>query len=60
MNNTFEFVVRSVVIGSGATVTMDLWGAALRRLGIPSLDFALLGRWLAHMPQGQFRHQSIA
>lgn len=60
MNNTFEFVVRSVVIGSGATVTMDLWGAALRRLGIPSLDFALLGRWIAHMPRGQFRHQSIA
>ena len=39
---------------------MDLWAAVLRRFGVPSLDFALLGRWLGHLPRGQFMHASIA
>lgn len=60
MNTVSEFAVRSLLIGAGATLTMDLWNAALRRFGIPSLDFALLGRWLAHLPRGRFIHTSIA
>jgi hypothetical protein len=32
----------------------------LRRFGIPSLNFAFLGRWLGHLPEGQFLHQGIA
>lgn len=60
MNTTFEFVVRSIVIGVGATLTMDLWAAFLRRLGIPSLNFAFLGRWIGHIPRGRWAHESIA
>lgn len=60
MTNTSEFILRSVLIGGGATLTMDLWAAALRRFGIPSLDFALLGRWIAHIPRGRLLHESIA
>ncbi len=60
MTHVFELTARAVVIGVGATVTMDLWAAVLRRLGIPSLDFAFLGRWLGHLPEGRFRHSSIA
>jgi hypothetical protein len=60
MNQTSEFVVRSLLIGGGATVTMDLWAAILRRFGVPSLDLALLGRWIAHIPRGRWIHQSIA
>jgi hypothetical protein len=59
MNPTSEFLIRSVLIGAGATLTMDIWSAALRRLGIPSLDFALLGRWIAHLPRGRFIHERI-
>lgn len=59
-SSTIEFVVRSVLIGSGATLAMDAWGAVLRRLGVPSLDFALLGRFLGHLPQGRWRHERIA
>ncbi len=46
MSDRFEFVLRSIAIGAGATATMDLWAAALRRLGVPSLDFALLDGFL--------------
>lgn len=59
MNHTLEFVARSVLIGAGATVVIDVWAAALRRLGVPSLNLALLGRWLGHLPEGRWAHASI-
>jgi len=55
-----ETIARSLVIGAGATLVMDAWAALLRRFGIPSLDFALLGRWVGHLPRGRFLHQRIA
>ena len=60
MNQTIEFAVRAVMIGVGATMVMDVWALFLRQFGIPSLNFAFLGRWLGHLPRGQWRHQSIA
>ncbi len=60
MNHPLELVVRSILIGAGATLTMDAWAALLRRFGIPSLNFAFLGRWIGHLPRGRWRHQSIA
>jgi hypothetical protein len=59
MNKTIEFVVRSILIGAGATVVMDVWAAVLRRFGVPSLNFALLGRWIGHLPRGRWLHESI-
>lgn len=55
-----ETIARSIVIGVGATLVMDAWAALLRRVGIPSLDLALLGRWIGHLPGGRFFHESIA
>jgi hypothetical protein len=56
-----EFAVRATLIGVGATAVMDLWAVLLRRLfGITSLNFAMVGRWLGHLPRGRFVHQSIA
>jgi hypothetical protein len=55
-----ELIVRSVVIGAGATLIMDAWAALLRRFGIPSLNFALLGRWIGHLPTGRLVHENIA
>jgi hypothetical protein len=60
MNTTLEFAARSILIGAGATLVMDAWGAALRRLGIRTLNFALLGRWAGHLPRGRWSHASIA
>lgn len=60
MITALELVVRSILIGVGATLTMDLWAALLRRFGVPSLNVALLGRWIGHMPRGRWFHESIA
>lgn len=49
-----------LLIGTGATLVMDLWTLFRRRaFGIPSLDYALVGRWIGHMMHGRFRHASI-
>jgi len=60
MSHTSEFVFRAVFIGVGATIVMDLWALLLRQLGIPSLNFAFLGRWIGHLPRGQWIHEGIA
>lgn len=61
MNEGLEFGIRTGLIGIGATGAMDLWAIFLRRFfGILSLDYRLLGRWLGHLPRGQFIHESIA
>ena len=47
--------------GIGATAVIDLWAVARRRIfGVPAPNYGLVGRWLAHMPRGRFRHESIA
>lgn len=39
---------------------MDLWGVArARAFGVTAADYALVGRWIAYMPRGRFRHDSI-
>jgi len=55
-----EVLARAALIGVGATLTMDLWALLLKRFGIPSLNFALLGRWIGHLPEGKFVHERIA
>lgn len=55
-----ELLLRSVLIGVGATLVMDGWAALLRQLGVPSLNFAMLGRWIGHLPRGRLMHESIA
>jgi hypothetical protein len=48
-------------IGVGATAIMDLWGWLRQRVfGDKGLDYGLVGRWIAHMPHGRFRHDNIA
>jgi len=60
MSESFELVVRSVMIGVGATMAMDAWAALLARFGVPSLRLAVLGRWLGHLPRGRWIHDDIA
>src|ERR1044071_9145085 len=56
-----DYVTGSVLTGAGATALMDLWVVARKRfLGIPALDYGLVGRWLAYLPRGRFRHHPIA
>ena len=53
-------IAHVLAIGTGATIVTDVWALARQRLfGIPPLDYALVGRWIAHMPQGRWVHASI-
>jgi hypothetical protein len=56
-----ELLVRGVLVGIGASALMDAWSLLLRRgFGVPTLDYALLGRWIGHFPRGRFVHERIA
>ncbi len=58
---TTEYLVRALLIGAGATAVMDLWVIVRTRwLGVPALDYAMVGRWLGHLARGRFRHERIA
>lgn len=51
----------ALLIGAGATAVMDLWTVARKRLlGVPTVNYGLVGRWLAYLPRGRFRHDPIA
>lgn len=52
--------IEIALIGVGATAVLDLWLVALKRLGVSTGSFALIGRWIGHMGRGRFRHASIA
>jgi len=56
-----NYLICALITGIGATAVMDLWGITRKQLlGIASPDYGLVGRWLAHMTRGRFRHESIA
>lgn len=56
-----EVLLSTVLTGVGATLLMDVWSVIRHRwLGIPPLDFAMVGRWIGHIPRGRYVHQSIS
>ena len=56
-----DYLVCTLLIGAGATAVMDGWALARKRLiGIPALNYGLVGRWLVHLARGRFRHDPIA
>ncbi len=54
-----EFLSRSLVIGVGATVLLDLWAQFLRLFGMPKPNWGPPGRWFAHLLRGQVAHEDI-
>ena len=43
-----------VAVGIGATAVHDAWTWLRARLfGVPTPDWALVGRWAAHLPRGR-------
>jgi hypothetical protein len=54
-------MIDAILIGAGATAFLDLWSAARTwLLGTPAPDYALVGRWLAHLARGRLFHDAIA
>ena len=58
--SAITFVLATLSIGIGATLVMDLWTLLLKRLGVTTLNYAMVGRWMGHMRHGRLRHQAIA
>ena len=50
----------AMLIGIGATAVMDAWLVLLKSLGVPTLNFAFIGRWVGHLFRGRFAHAAIA
>src|SRR5690606_7934387 len=53
-------IITVICIGIGATAVMDIWLLLLRRMGVQTLNFAFIGRWVGHLLRGRFRHDAIA
>ena len=61
MNDLVELLARGALMGVAGAASMDAWSLLLRRrFGIATLDYALLGRWIGHLPRGRFVHPRIA
>jgi hypothetical protein len=61
MNDAAEIFLRTILIGVGATVVLDLWSVVAHRLfGFLPVNWAMVGRWVGHFPQGRFMHPNIA
>jgi hypothetical protein len=61
MNGAVEYAVYAIVLGAGATLATDAWGLIRKRLtGVAPPDYGLVGRWIAYMPRGRFRHDPIS
>lgn len=60
MHLDLHSLLGGAAIGIGASLLMDSWNLFLKKaFHIPSLNYAMLGRWLLHMPRGTWRHANI-
>ena len=60
MNNLIPFLIRAILMGLGATLTLDLWALFLKHVfQVAPSNICLVGRWLRHMPEGIFKHSNI-
>jgi hypothetical protein len=60
MTGDIDVAIRVVLIGVGATAAMDAWALLMKRLRVPTPDFALVGRWAGHLARGRWSHTAIA
>lgn len=59
MTPLLQDIARVTLIGIGATVVMDAWLMFLKRMGVQTLNFAFIGRWVGHLFRGRFAHAAI-
>lgn len=60
MNDSIRLLVTVLAMGAAGAALMDVWSLALRRIWrVPTLDYALLGRWIGHVLRGRFFHERI-
>lgn len=56
-----DYLMSTLLIGAGATAATDVWAVLRRKLfGVAMPNWRMVGRWMASMSRGQFRHAAIA
>lgn len=55
----WNIFIQTILVGMGATFTMDIWLLLLKFFKIKSLDYRLLGRWVSNISKGKFFHNNI-
>jgi hypothetical protein len=58
--SSLQDIERILLIGMGATAVLDIWLILLGRMGVPTLNFAFVGRWVGHLTRGTMVHEGIA
>lgn len=57
----FEIFWKTVAVGIGGTVAMDVWAIILHKVfGEPRPNWRPVGRWVLYLPKGKVFHGSIA
>ncbi len=59
MEMNIEWLARAALLGTLATAMLDLWVLLLKRLNVPTLDMALLGRWIGLLLRGHINRGPI-
>ena len=58
---SMEFLLGVLLAGITATAAMDLWQVIANKVfGVPMANWAMVGRWFAHLPRGVAFHDTIA
>lgn len=52
-------LLKIIAIGIGATLILDIWNFLLDLIGIKSLDYRFVGRWIGYFLKGKFLHNNI-
>jgi hypothetical protein len=61
IDNGMEEAVRTLVMGILATIAIDIWTTfANKVLKLPRTNWAMVGRWIGHIPSGRFTHDPIS
>ncbi len=60
MTEAIDIIVAAVLVGIGGTAILDLISFLMERFfGVPATDWRMVGRWLGHMPKGQFVQRDL-
>lgn len=55
-----DYLVCTLITGVGATLVMDAWSVVRKHVfGTALPEYGLVGRWLAYLARGRWRHESI-
>lgn len=52
-------ILKTLLVGIGATLAIDIWVSFLKLFKIKSLDYRYVGRWVGNFSKGKFFHNKI-